>query len=321
MSKINRALLLVSIVALVLGLWLPAIAAGENGVIGVMPKSTLYDYWKYVRLGAENAAGEFGYTVDWQGTATDTDVEGQVRIIEDWITKGVKAIVMSPVNPDALVPVLERAHVNGIPVIIIDGRLNADFPYATISTDDYLAGRKAAMEMAQLIGSAKGKIAVVCEVPGSVQGGDRSAGFIDGIREVQGLDLMNTMYSEGDRNRAFNIVQDILTSNHDIRGIFSTNEGASVGVLLAIDASRVDDVVVIGFDTSSEQIEGIRDGIISGTIAQNPMNIGYTGVLSAVKVLNGEQVDKHVAVETIFISTENVDSDEVQALFRLPEGM
>lgn len=294
--------------------------AKEGGVIGVIPKSTLYDYWKFVHLGADEAAAEHGYTVTWQGTATDTDVEGQVKIVEDFITRGVKAIVISPVNPHALVPALQDAHDKGIPVIIIDGKLNADFPYSTISTNNQMAGKQAAAEMAKLIGDQGGKAAIVSEVAGSVQGNDRESGFVEGMKEAQGVELLNTFYSEGDRNKAFNITQDIITSTPDIKGIFSTNEGSSVGVMLAIEALNKQDVAVIGFDASLDQIEGIKKGIIDGTIAQSPWNIGYTGVTNAIKVLNGESVEKTVDVETVYINKDNVDSEEVKKMLTLPEG-
>lgn len=81
---------------------------GEK-VIGVIPKSTMYDYWKMVRLGCEDAAAEEGYTIRYQGTGTDTDIEGQIKIVEDFVTAGVDAIVISPVNSDSLAPVLEEA--------------------------------------------------------------------------------------------------------------------------------------------------------------------------------------------------------------------
>ncbi|MGB4135121.1 MAG: substrate-binding domain-containing protein, partial [Microbacterium sp.] len=182
-------------------------AGAENGVIGVIPKSTLYDYWTSVQIGAENAAKENGYSIAFQGTATDTDSEGQVKIVEDFITRGVKAIVISPVDRDALVPALERADAAGIPVVIIDGDLNSDVPKSTISTDNVEAGALAAQHMNELIGSS-GKVAIVSEVAGSVQGTAREKGFAEAIAK-DGHTLLNTYFSEGDRNKALNITQDI----------------------------------------------------------------------------------------------------------------
>jgi len=293
----------------------PAASGGESGgTIGVIPKSTLYDYWKSVRVGAEKAAAENGYTIVFQGTAKDTDVEGQVKIIEDFITKGVKAIVISPVSADAMVPALEKADAAGIPVIIIDGDLNSDVPHSFVSTDNEAAAAMAAEKMNELIGGA-GKVAVVSEVAGSIQGAAREKGFIDKINSYGGYSLLNTFYSEGDRNLAFNITQDIFTSNNDIKGIFSTNEGSSVGVSLGVEASgKKDEVAVIGYDSSEDLLEAIRNGIIDGTISQDPTAIGYTGVGNAIKVLKGETVEKEVPVAAVYVDKNNIDNEDIQKI-------
>jgi ribose transport system substrate-binding protein len=286
----------------------------SGGIIGVIPKSTLYDYWKSVRVGAEQAAKEAGYEIVFQGTAKDTDVEGQVKIIEDFITQGVKAIVISPTNADALVPALEKADAAGITIIIIDGDLNSDIPHSFVSTDNVAASAMAADKMNELI-SGSGKVAVVSEVAGSIQGAAREKGFIDQINSFGGYTLLNTFYSEGDRNLAFNITQDIFTSNPDIKGIFATNEGASIGVSLGVDASgKKDDIAVIGYDSSEDLLKAIRDGVIEGTIAQDPTAIGYIGVTNAIKVINGEKVEKDVAVSAVYVDNNNIDNEDIQKI-------
>lgn len=290
-------------------------APAEGGVIGVIPKSTLYDYWTSVQIGAENAAKENGYTIAFQGTATDTDSEGQVKIVEDFITRGVKAIVISPVDPDALVPALERADAAGIPVVIIDGELHSDVPQSTVSTDNVAAGALGAENMARIIGDA-GKVAIVNEVAGSVQGMAREKGFADQI-QADGYTLLNTFFSEGDRNKALNITQDIFSSTPDIKGIFATNEGTTVGVSLGVSgANKAGQVVVVGFDSSEDILQAIRDGVISGTVTQDPAGIGFTGVTNAVKAINGESVDAKVDVPAAFVDASNIDDPAIQQVLK-----
>ncbi|MGV9769442.1 substrate-binding domain-containing protein [Microbacterium sp. NPDC003461] len=288
---------------------------GDAGVIGVIPKSTLYDYWTSVQIGAENAAKENGYTIAFQGTATDTDSEGQVKIVEDFITRGVEAIVISPVDPDALAPALERADAAGIPVVIIDGELDSDVPRSTVSTDNSAAGALAAEKMNEIIGGP-GKVAIVSEVAGSIQGTARENGFADQITS-DGYTLINTFFSEGDRNKALNITQDILTSSPDVKGLFATNEGTTVGVSLGVTAAgKEGDIAIVGFDSSDDILEAIRAGVISGTITQDPAGIGYTGVTNAIKAIKGETVDAVVDVPAAFVDASNIDDPEIQQVLK-----
>lgn len=286
---------------------------GEK-VIGVIPKSTMYDYWKMVRLGCEDAAAEEGYTIRYQGTGTDTDIEGQIKIVEDFVTAGVDAIVISPVNSDSLAPVLEEA-AKTIPIIIMDGELNSDCQETTVSTDNVSAAAMGARAMVEAIGPDGGLIAVVSEVPGSVQGEQRERGFIEEIQKNEGFELLEVFYSEGDRTKAANITQDILTEHPEIQGIFATNEGASVGVSLTIRDEQRQDVCVIGYDSSMDLIQSIYDGVLTGTVAQDPHNVGYLSVQAALKVLKGESVEATTFVPAVYVDANNVhDADIIKVL-------
>lgn len=290
----------------------PATAGTEGDVIAVIPKSLLYDYWQYVRIGSQKAGLDYGYTIDFQGTRTDTDLEGQIKLVEDFIQRGVAAICISPVNPDGMVPVLQQAHDAGIPVIIIDGKLNADFPYSTISTDDEAGGKFAAEKLQGLVGDAGGTFAVVSAVPGAVQEGGREKGFTDQLATYENYNVLETYYGQGDRNKTYSITQDILTSNPDITGFYSTNEGSSAGVLLGlIDDEANKDKTFVAFDPSTEILDAIREGFVDGAVAQNPFLIGYTGVENAVKVLKDEAVEKHIPVPVTWVTSENIDDPEV----------
>ncbi len=285
-------------------------AGGGNKEIGVIPKSTLYDYWKMVRLGCEDAAEKEGYTIRYQGTATDTDIEGQIKIVEDFVTAGVDAIVISPVNPDSLAPILEEA-AKSIPVIIMDGSLQSDCQKTTVSTDNVAAAAMGAQAMVKQIGEAGGLVAVVSEVPGSVQGEQRERGFTEEIKKQDNFELLEIFYSEGDRTKAANITQDILIEHPDIKGIFATNEGASVGVSLTIRDEQRSDICVIGYDSSIDLVQAIYDDVLTGTVAQDPHNVGYLSVEAALRVLKGEEVDANTAVPAVYVDAENVHDEDV----------
>lgn len=288
--------------------------ADEDKVIAVIPKSLLYDYWQYVRIGTQQAALDYGYTIDFQGTASDTDLEGQIKLVEDFIQRGVDAIVISPVDPDGMVPVLQSAQEEyNIPVVIMDGKLNADFPYSTVSTDDHEGGMFAGGKMIDLLGEEGGKIAVISAVAGAVQEGGRAQGFIDKIEENgnPNYEILGPFYGDGDRSKTFSIMQDVLTANPDLKGVYSCNEGSSAGALLGVQQNG-GDLTFIVFDPNTDMHQAIRDGVITAGIAQNPFLIGYTATENVIKVLNGEEVEKKIAVPVTYITADNIDDPEIQ---------
>lgn len=283
-------------------------------VIGVIPKSTMYDYWKMVRLGCEDAAASAGYTIRYQGTGTNTDVEGQIKIVEDFVTAGVDAIVISPVNADSLAPILEEAS-KTIPIIIMDGALNSDCQQTTVSTDNVASGAMGAREMVKQIGEEGGLVAVVSDNPGSTQLEQRERGFIEELALHEGYELLEVFYCEGDRSKAVNIVQDIFIEHPEIKGIFATNEGASAGVSLAIRDEARSDICVIGFDSSIDLVEAIYDNVLDGTVAQDPYNVGWLSIEAALKVLNGESVETSTSVPAVYVDGTNIhDPDIIKVL-------
>ncbi|MFJ7638412.1 ABC transporter substrate-binding protein [Peribacillus sp. NPDC097225] len=282
--------------------------------IVVIAKSNNSEFWQTVNAGAEEAAKEENVNVTFQARPDETDIAGQVSIVEDAINQGVDAIVLAPSDVDALIAVVDKADAAGIPVITIDSKLNSDTPKSHVATDNEAAAVLAAENLAKAIGE-EGKVAIVSFVAGASTAVAREQGFISKIKEYPNIEIINTFYSDADRNKAMTITQDILTSTPDIKGIFGTNEPSAVGVSLAVEQTGFQDkVTVVGFDSSEDEIYAINNGSMVGTVVQNPFNMGYSGVKQAVKVIKGEEVEKVIDTGVTYVNKENLESEEVQKL-------
>ncbi|HID05979.1 MAG TPA: hypothetical protein EYP10_02405, partial [Armatimonadetes bacterium] len=109
--------------------------------IAIVPKALTGEYWARCKRGAEKAAQELNVELDFVGPQSEVDVDKQVEIIENLISRGVDGIGVSPCDADALVRVIEDAMDKGIPVVTVDSDANTDKKLSYIGTDNKKAGR------------------------------------------------------------------------------------------------------------------------------------------------------------------------------------
>ena len=148
----------------------------DNLQILVSPKGLVHNFWLSVKAGAEKAGSENGVDIIWKGPSLETDIAGQISIIEDYINKKVDAIVLAACDATGLVSTIKKAQAAGIPVITIDSGVNSDIPVSFVATDNMAAAAKAADVLAELLGS-EGEVACIPFVPGAATSIMREDGF------------------------------------------------------------------------------------------------------------------------------------------------
>src|SRR5215470_15838970 len=183
MTKRNSCFLVILLIAVSCGIFYPACKRrGGKPVIAVIPKGVSHFFWQTVHAGAESAARELNVEVAWNGPASETDYSGQINIVEDAINRHVDAIVVAPSHRDALVPIVERAQGQGIPVVIFDSGIGTDHYVSYVATDNRQGGVVAAERLGPRLGG-KGQIAVLGVKAGSVSTDEREQGFQQTIKE------------------------------------------------------------------------------------------------------------------------------------------
>jgi ribose transport system substrate-binding protein len=280
----------------------------------VAPKAIASSFWLTVKAGALKAGEDRNVDVLWKGPETETDIARQISIIEDYINKDVRAIVMAACDADALVPVIARAQKSGIPVVVIDSGVNSEIPVSTVSTDNIAGGRKAAEMLAQLIGQ-KGKVACIPMVPGAATSIQREKGFRDGVADHPGLNLVSVQYSQSDAARGMAVTEDILTAHPDLAGIFAASEPGAIGAAQAlVGRGLAGKVKLVAFDSAPNQVQALKDGSIDALIVQDPYGMGYQGVSTAVDFLNGKSPGKHIDTGVTVVTQGNLNDPVVQKL-------
>src|SRR5215470_6752457 len=295
----------------------PACNRSAHGkrVIAVIPKGVAHFFWQSVHSGADAAGKEFGVEVMWKGPAQETDYSGQINIIEDAINRRVDGIVLAPSHGDALVPIVERAQREGIPVIIFDSGISTENYVSYIATDNRQGGVVAADRLAERLGG-KGNVAILGVKAGSVSTDEREQGFQETMKQkYPGISVVAFQYGDADRSRSLDRATDILTAHTDLNGFFASNESSTVGVVQAIKQKGLaGKVVLVGFDSSPNLIDDLKAGAIDSLVLQNPYKMGYEAVKTMVAKLNGQQPPRVVDTGVKLLTKENLETPEMQEL-------
>ena len=288
---------------------------GAKGLrIAVVPKGTTQEFWLTVKAGADQAGREAGARIIWNGPAKETDVAGQVAIIEDLTTQKVDAIVMAACDADGLIAPVRNAIDAGIPVVTIDSGIASDDAASFVATDNIDGARKAADALAKLIGG-RGKVALIPFVKGAATSNMREQGFKDGIGGYPGMKLVAVQYSQSDVDTGMKVTEDILTAHPDLAGIFAANEAGAVGCARALEQrGAAGKVKLVAFDAAPAEIDALRRGTIQALVVQNPFQMGYRGVKAALDVIAGREVENRIDTGVTVATKGNMREPDVHGV-------
>lgn len=293
----------VAALGLVLGTAAPVSADNDTVKIHLISKGETHQFWQAVKLGAETQAKKMNATVVFQGPASETMIDKQLEMLDAAIATKPDAIGYAALGTTQSVPNLKAANDAGIPVYMFDtaascpGKLGvaSDCALGVAYTNSTAAGALAADKMSALL-KGKGKVLVVGHSQTNQTGIDRANGFINQMKKKhKGIKLLKTQYAEGgDALKAQEIISAALVANKDLKGIYGTNEGVSIGAGQAFKAAKLKNgaVKLIGFDSGKQQIANIKSGLQTGAITQSPMGIGAKTVEALVNYVRNKTVPK-----------------------------
>jgi ribose transport system substrate-binding protein len=294
--------------------------------IAVIPKGTTHLFWKSINAGAQKAAADFkgqGVEVEiiWKGPLKEDDREQQVQVVEGFTSQGVNGIVLAPLDNKALVRPVEEAKRAGIPSVIIDSALESDQITSFVATDNKKGGAMAADRLGELL-SGKGKVILLRYAEGSASTTDREEGFVQQMKaKYPNIELISTdQYAGATRDTAKRASENLLQRfGNEVNGIFTPNESATTGMLLALqDINKAGKVMFVGFDASPQFIEALKGKQMQGIVLQNPFAIGELGVKTMVESLIGKEVEKRVDTGVMMVTPENMESAEATKLLNPP---
>ncbi|MHC4496546.1 MAG: ABC transporter substrate-binding protein [Planctomycetota bacterium] len=295
--------------------------------IAVIPKGTTHVFWKSIHAGAVKAERELKESgldvkITWKGPLKEDDRESQIRVMEDFITRGVTGIVLAPLDDAALRMPVKDAVNNGIPVVIIDSGLKSEDYISFVATDNYVGGKKGGQRLGELLGG-KGKVILLRYQEGSASTMKREKGFLDVLKEeYPEIEVVSSnQYGGATTESAYMASENVLApfrtpdGQLTVDGIFCPNESTTFAMLRALQESRLaGKVKFVGFDSSERLVKGLEDGEIHGLVLQDPINMGYLGVKTMVAHLQGKKVEKLTDTGSDVATLENMDDPRMKDL-------
>lgn len=303
MKKSLVAFAAVAAVALVTGTATPVTAAEKTIKIELISKGETHQFWQAVKKGAEDQAKKMNAEIHFQGPASETMIDKQLEMLDAAIALKPDAIGYAALGTTQSVSHLKAAKAAGIPVYMFDtaasctGALgvSSDCALGVAYTNSTAAGVLAADTMAKML-FGKGKVLVVGHSQTNQTGIDRANGFINRMKSRwKNVQLLTPQYAEGgDALKAQEIVSASLVANKDLKGVYATNEGISIGAGQAFKAAKLKNgaVKLIGFDSGKQQIANIKSGLQTGAITQSPEGIGAKTVEALVNYVRNKTVPK-----------------------------
>jgi ribose transport system substrate-binding protein len=280
---------------------------GSAPLVGVTLLNKQDVFYQELEAGMREAATELGLELLVQ--SAEKDLAAQTAQVENFIVRGVQAVIACPVDSRGIAQVLRRADDEGVAVFTADIAAEGIQVVAHVASDNVQGGRLAGEFLAEQLGGA-GAVAVV-DHPEVTSVQDRVAGFLEAVEASAGLTLAARPSAQGRRDLALDVATSMLQAHPEVRGIFAINDETALGVLSALEALGREDVTVVGYDAIPEARRAIREGTaLRADVVQHPREMGAQVLRAVADHLGGAAVEPLQAVRVSLVTRETLAAEE-----------
>lgn len=270
----------------------------------------------YVALEAAVRETTTGYGMNYLSTDGQADISKQVAAAEDLLAKGVDVLILNPMDPKALVPVVEHAHSMGVKVFIVDSYLQNDAPFVSaVFADNTLNGELLGAWLDKQYPAGGFNIGIISGNQGNPVGREKRLGFLKGYSDAQlhrkgkvELNVVSQGWGSWTNNGGLKAMEDMLVAHPEMNVLVAENDAMAMGALKAIQEMNLQDkIIILGFDAQKEALELIRDGKYAATAQNSPAILGRSVVELVAKYYNNpEGVEKLNFTPSVLVDKTNV---------------
>jgi len=301
-------------------------SSAKSLTIAVIPKGTTHEFWQSIHAGAVKAERELKeknvpVEIIWQGPLREDDRNAQIQTVEGFTTRRVSGIVLAPLDSQAMVGPVHSAIEAGVPVVIMDSGLKTESYVSFVATDNYKGGVLAGEHMGKLLGG-KGNVILLRYAVGSASTEEREAGFLEALKKFPDIKIISQdQYAGPTRETGYQASQNLLNRyGNEVNGIFCPCEPPTIAMAKALrDIGKGGGKVkMVGFDSGTQSVIDLKNGDIQGLVVQDPVRMGYLGVITLYKHLQGEKVEKRIDTGAKLVTAENMEQPEIKELLHPP---
>ncbi|MFC7375610.1 MULTISPECIES: substrate-binding domain-containing protein [unclassified Brachybacterium] len=283
----------------------PSSAGADSVTVGV----TVYDMSSFITQGREGMeAFAAARDIQLQWNSAGGDVSSQASQVDQYVSAGLDAIIIVPVQADSLGPQVQAANAAEIPVIAVNTALSGVEVDASVQPDDVAAGEQEATQMMEALGG-EGAVVILEGPLGSSPQLDRGQGIENILAENPGVTVLAQDTANWSRDEAVNQMKNWISAFGDeITGVISQNDDMALGAIQALREAGMDGIPVVGIDGIEDGLEAVRAGDMIGTSLQHGTVELAAGLAVAAGIARGEDVPTEPVYTMPAVTSENVDA-------------
>ena len=304
MLNLRHATLAAAVLATALGFG-SAVSAEEKTTIGVSLAQDDNPFYIVMLKGIRARAAELGWDV--ATVSANEDKVKQINGVQDLVARGVKGILISPVDAVGVNAAYDAAKAAGIPIVSVARGSTSPNQTLHVAMDEKQIGRDIAEWTAKAIGG-EGKIAMLLGPSGAPTFRNLAEGYTEVMAKYPKITIAFRLDGPMTRERGVKQAEDALVANPDLKAIYTANDDVALGATQAvIAAGRAEQTLVTGMNGVPPALKSIKEGKLAMTIELNPYLWGRLGVDVLASYLKGDKVEPRVFIKHVVIDKTNID--------------
>jgi ribose transport system substrate-binding protein len=279
--------------------------AQQKTTIGVSLAQDDNPFYIAMLRGIRDRAQELGWDV--VTVSANEDKAKQINGVQDLIARGVKGILISPIDAVGVNAAYDAAKAANVPIISVARGSTSPNQTLHVAMDEKQIGRDIAEWTAKSIGD-EGKVAMLTGPSGVPTFRNLADGYTEVMAKFPKIQIAFRSDGPLTRERGLKQAEDVMVANPDLKAIYAANDDVALGAMQAvIAAGRTDKTIVTGMNGVPPALRGIKDGTLAMTVELNPVQWGRLGVDTLAAYLKGEKVEPRVFIRHNIIDKTNID--------------